>query len=104
MPPPESSVPLSTAPVLGPNESPRLQGASASPPGLHPAVIGVEKIVVASKYRRQGLATLLIDSIRMHEDEWERPVPMEQVAFSEPLEEGCRLATKLCGTAEFLTY
>ena len=76
-----------------------------APTPLHAARIGIDKIVVAAKYRRRGLAVALLDAIRHDSVEWSWPPPSRgDVAFAEPLDAGARLAEKYCGTKAFLTY
>lgn len=61
--------------------------------------IGILRFWVVEKYRRQGLATILIDAARHHEEE---VIPKTMVAFSEPTEDGMNFATHYCGTSPYI--
>lgn len=76
-----------------------------APTPVHAARIGIDKIVVASKFRRRGFAWTLLDATRHDSEEWGLPPPSRgDLAFAEPLDAGARLAEKYCGTRAFLTY
>jgi len=68
-----------------------------------PAVCGVSRIWTYYPYRRQGVASRLVDALRstfvlggfLHTD---------QIAFSDPTADGIKFAASYCKTESFLTY
>jgi len=68
-----------------------------------PAIIGISRIWVHHQYRRQGIATALLDSIRNHFI-YGLSVKKELIAVTQPSTEGQQFATGYFGTGEFLVY
>ncbi|XP_052777897.1 N-acetyltransferase ESCO2-like isoform X2 [Mya arenaria] len=67
------------------------------------ASIGISRIWVFSQARRKGIASKLLDCVRL----WALygiEVPIELLAFSDPTPDGKILATKYTGTSSFLVY
>ena len=73
------------------------------------AMIGVHQLWVHAKFRKQGVATRLIDAVRA-KFVFGLTVPKEMLAFSSPTEAGCRFARNyVCrnsskGTRDILVY
>lgn len=67
------------------------------------AVLGVSRIWVAPKYRRKGIATRLLEAGR-NSFVYGAIVPKSQVAFSQPTEDGLKLATEYFGKEDFSIY
>jgi len=67
------------------------------------AVIGVDKIWVHRKFRRSGIATRMLESIR-NSFVYGYVVPREEVAFSQPTEMGAGLAIAYTQDSGFLSY
>lgn len=67
------------------------------------AIIGVDKIWVHRKFRRSGIATRMLETIRKS-FVYGYMVPREEVAFSQPTEMGAGLAIAYTQTSGFLSY
>jgi predicted acetyltransferase len=61
--------------------------------------VGVLRLWVLAKHRRQGVATTAMDAARHHGG---HAIPKCMVAFSEPTEAGLAFATQYCGTELFV--
>lgn len=70
-----------------------------------PCFLGIDKIWVHRKKRRQGLARTFVDAIRRsHFLRFGRQLKAEEVAFSQPTQPGRKFATAYTGRSDFLTY
>jgi len=67
------------------------------------AIIGISRIWVHVQFRRQGIATVLLDTIR-HHFIYSVSVKKDLVAVTQPSTEGRLFSTKYFGTSEFLVY
>jgi len=67
------------------------------------AVIGISRIWVHHQYRKQGVASSLVDVIRSN-FVFGQVLKKDLLAFSQPSLDGKRFATKYFGTPEFLVY
>ncbi|XP_067934113.1 N-acetyltransferase ESCO2-like isoform X2 [Watersipora subatra] len=80
----------------------RLEGDKASLQTV-PASIGVNRLWVYAKYRREGVATQLLDAIRTTFD-LGTCLPRREIAFSDPTSHGRMFAAKFTGLQNFLVY
>jgi len=87
--------------VLPKSTQPTLQCIVSSQ--TQPAIIGISRIWVHHQFRRQGIATALLDSIRNH-FVYGVSVKKDHVAVTQPSTEGLLFATGYFGTGEFLVY
>jgi len=98
------------------NESPQPNTSQTPPPPSsllssqclitsqsQPAIIGISRIWVHHQFRRQGIATALLDSIR-NDFIYGVYVKKDQVAVTQPSTEGFLFARRYFGTLEFLVY
>ena len=75
-----------------------------------PASVGVARIWVHHDFRRQGVATKLLDTLRanflskVQSPPVDRILKREEVAFSDPTNEGLLFAKKFTGQDKFLVY
>jgi N-acetyltransferase len=73
----------------------------------HKAVIGIHQLWVHSNFRREGVATVLLDTIR-EKLIFGLVVPANQVAFSSPTQAGAffarRYVSKSSGSSDVLVY
>ncbi|KAL3868311.1 hypothetical protein ACJMK2_041132 [Sinanodonta woodiana] len=85
---------------------------SDSQPGQRPwccsdepesAAVGISRIWVYSKQRQKGIATRLLDCVRLW-FEYGIEIKKELMAFSDPTPDGRQLATRYTGTPAFLVY
>jgi len=67
------------------------------------AIIGISRIWIHAQYRRQGIASTLLDTIR-HHFVYGLSVKKESLAVTQPSTEGLLFANKYFGTGEFLVY
>ena len=65
-------------------------------------MVGVERIWVDKDFRRQSLATKLLDAMR-DDYVYGLKIPKSKVAFSQPTESGRKLAESYCGK-DFSVY
>jgi len=68
-----------------------------------PALIGISRIWVHHQYRRQRIATTLLDTIRQH-FVYGVSVKKELLAVTQPSTEGQLFASRYFGRVEFLVY
>jgi len=68
-----------------------------------PALVGLSRIWVHHQYRKQGIASSLVDVVRVNFIYGEI-VKKEMIALSQPSPEGKQFATKYFGTPQFLVY
>lgn len=70
---------------------------------LQPCILGIDKIWVHSSYRKQHIASQLVDTAR---DciEYGITISINQVAFSQPTDSGKIFAMKYCNSNNILTY
>ena len=68
-----------------------------------PAVCGVSRIWTYYPYRRQGIATRLVDALR-NTFVLGACLNSNQIAFSDPTADGIQFAAYYCKTESFLTY
>lgn len=68
-----------------------------------PASVGVARLWVHPHYRRQGIATALLDTLRCN-FRFDREIDRRQVAFSDPTNEGRAFAQRYVGDKEFLVF
>jgi len=69
----------------------------------HPANIGISRIWVHQQYRRQGIATALLDTVR-NTFIYSVSVKKDRMAVTQPSSEGRLFATHYFGTGEFLIF
>lgn len=67
------------------------------------AVLGVAQVWVHPSQRRRGVARILLDAARAHAV-WAYPVPLSELAFTQPTQDGYILAARYTGTEAFLVY
>ena len=67
------------------------------------AACGINRIWVASDWRRKGIASRLLDCVRLN-FYYIYELEASQLAFSDPTQFGRLLATKYCKTSSFLVY
>jgi len=67
------------------------------------ALIGISRIWVHHQYRRQGIATTLLNTIRLHFI-YGVSVKKELLAVTQPSTEGQLFARRYFGSVEFLVY
>ena len=65
--------------------------------------MGVERVWVVSSWRRRGVARALLDAAR-HSLLYGVPVERHEVAFSQPTQDGRRLAQAYTQLTEFRAY
>ena len=68
-----------------------------------PAECGVSRIWTYYPYRRQGIASRLVDALR-NTFVLGAQLKRNQIAFSDPTSDGIKFASHYCQTKEFLTY
>ncbi|KAM4521526.1 N-acetyltransferase ESCO2 [Odontesthes bonariensis] len=68
-----------------------------------PALCGISRIWVFSLARRQGIASLMLDTVRST-FMYGSHLTKEEIAFSDPTPDGKLFATKYCSTPAFLVY
>lgn len=68
-----------------------------------PASCGVSRMWVLAKHRRQGLATRLLDVIRLNYMP-DQILPREELAFSQPTPSGHSFAERYTGRPDFLVF
>jgi len=77
-------------------------GATVCSTTPQPAVLGINRIWVTKSERRKQIATTLLDIARQHMF-YNYIVKKEEIAFSQPTQEGRKLATNYLGK-NFLVY
>lgn len=64
---------------------------------------GIRRLWVASKYRRRGVGTVLVDSLLKHLV-YLTHLPRSNVAFAEPTASGAEFAVRFVGREDFIVY
>ncbi|KAJ2853755.1 hypothetical protein J3B02_002993 [Coemansia erecta] len=67
------------------------------------ATCGISRIWVAPDARRSGVASRLIDAVRMH-FVYGCSVPLDEIAFTQPTADGLALGRRIFGRKDFLVY
>ena len=68
-----------------------------------PACVGINRMWVLPEYRRKGVATRLLDSVRSSLI-YGTIIEKDRVAFTDPTPDGRRLAARYTGRDDFLVY
>lgn len=69
----------------------------------YPVMCGISRIWVSPKFRRRGIAHMLLKATKSHFI-FGHVMPYDEIAFSSPTEEGKRLAEAVTGRKDFLIY
>ncbi|XP_071118827.1 N-acetyltransferase ESCO2-like [Haliotis cracherodii] len=68
-----------------------------------PALVGISRLWVCNMYRRKGIASRLVDTVRQVFEHGVL-IDKDEVAFSDPTTDGKQFATKYSATPAFLVY
>ncbi|XP_067677515.1 N-acetyltransferase ESCO2-like [Haliotis asinina] len=68
-----------------------------------PALVGISRLWVCNLYRRKGIASRLVNTVRQVFEHGVL-IDKDEVAFSDPTADGKQFATKYSGTPAFLVY
>ena len=77
------------------------KGSLATEPSVAPMLLGISRIWTSKSHRRKGIASVLLDSARLHYF-YGIEVPKKMVAFSQPTESGSQLAERWFSSREKL--
>ena len=75
------------------------KGSLATEPSVAPMLLGISRIWTSKSHRRRGIASILLDSARLHYF-YGIEVPRKMVAFSQPTESGSQLAERWFSSRE----